>query len=237
MKRAILAASVVFALATTVWAQENDSLAGPELGQPGSSMITAEAAWDWLPGDLVFRNNLNDFDEILRENESGDWASIGVIRQSSGGPMVVFVDEKEGVTETLLDNFIDGEAYAVYRVDGLDDVRSESYDLGPMALYALHRYGFAYDNELTFENGKFYNSELVFAAALNAGVLLSMPKPLREITAPDAPLGEALLTSRMGHYPCIEATDPEMCWSWMRDLAIVTPGSILSSDALEQVYP
>lgn len=94
-----------------------------------------------------------------------------------------------------------------------------------------------YDDEMMFENGKFYNAELPFAAALNSGVLLVTPKPLREVTAIDAPLGKALLKNRIGHFPCIEATNTEMCWGWMRNLAIVTPGMITSSDDVNQIYP
>lgn len=238
MKRTILAASVTFAFGTPVWAQDDDPLAWPELGQLGSTIMTAEAAWDWLPGDLVFRNNLNDFDEIVRQNESGQWASVGIIRPSGGGPVAIYVDERQGVTETPLDLFIANEAYAVFRVTSLENVRAEIYDLGPMALFAGSlSMNMPYDSEMMLENGKFYNAELPFTAALNAGVILVAPKPLRDVTGPDAPLGQALLENRIGHFPCIEATDKEMCWGWMRNFAIVTPGMILSSDALEQVYP
>lgn len=238
MKRTILAASVAITCCAPAWAQEDDSLAGPELGQPDYATMMAEAAWDWLPGDFVFRNNLNDFDEIVRQNESGQWASAGVIRPSSGGPVVIYVDEKHGVKETPLDLFIANEAYAVFRVTSLESVRAESYDLGPMALFAgIVAMEMPYDTEMMFENGKFYNAELPFAAALNAGIMLVAPKPLREVTTPEAPLGQALLENRIGHFPCIEATDKEMCWGWMRNLAIITPGILISSEALEQVYP
>ena len=238
MKRLISTALAIVAFAAPIEAQEDDTLAGPELGQPGSSLMTSEAAWDWVPGDLVFRNGLNDFDEIVRENESGLWASVGVIRPSGGGPVVIYADEQQGVTETPLDLFIEDEAYTVFRVTSLASVRAESFDLGPMALFAgILAMNMPYDAEMMLENGKFYNAELAFAAALNAGVLLAVPKPLRDVTGPDAPLGQALLKDRIGHFPCVEATDEEMCWGWMRNLAIVTPGMILSSDALEQVYP
>lgn len=238
MRRRILAASAALAFATPAWAQHDDVLAGPKVDQPDHSALIAEAAWDWLPGDLVFRNGLNDFDEIVRQTKSGQWASVGVIRPSGGGPMVIYVDEKQGVTETPLDLFIAHQAYAVFRVASLENVRAESYDLGPMALFAgISAMQMPYDSEMMFENGKFYNAELPFAAALNAGVLLVTPKPLRDITSMDAPLGRFLLEGRPGHFPCIEATDKEMCWGWMRNLAIVTPGMIVASDAVVQIYP
>lgn len=126
MTRLIWVALMLFAFCLPAGAQEDGSWALPELGQMDHPAITAEAAWDWLPGDLVFRNNLNDFDEAVRENESGQWASVGVIRPSGGGPVVIYVDEKQGVTETLLDFFIADEAYAVFRVTSLETVRAES---------------------------------------------------------------------------------------------------------------
>ncbi|MBU3030303.1 peptidoglycan peptidase [Paracoccus marinaquae] len=229
MRRILLRLSLVLATfsGSSAFAQDSDYTG-----------MMAEAAWDWLPGDLVFRNGLNDFDEIVRQNESGEWASVGVIRPSSGGPVVIYVDQEQGVTETPLDLFIESEAYAVFRVKGLEAVRAESYDLGPMALFSgIVAFGMPYDTELMLENGKLYNAELPFAAALNAGVMLVAPKPLRDVTTIDAPLGEALLENRIGHFPCIEATDTEMCWGWMKNLAIVTPGMIVSSDVVVQVYP
>ncbi|MDO5641802.1 MAG: hypothetical protein Q4G26_05355 [Paracoccus sp. (in: a-proteobacteria)] len=33
--------------------------------------IMAEAAWDWRPGDLIFRNGLDDIDEMIRQAEGG----------------------------------------------------------------------------------------------------------------------------------------------------------------------
>lgn len=238
MKRTIWAACAAFALGVPVSAQEGGSLAGPELGSSESSASFEEAAWDWLPGDLVFRNGLNSFDEIVRDAESGEWASVAVLRPSSGGPVAIYVDEKIGVTETPLDYFIDGGPYAVFRVNGMDAVATNSYDLGPMAAFALVvAMEMPYDADMMLENGKFYNAELPFAAALNAGVALASPKPLRDLVTMETPLGQALLKGRIGHYPCIEATDEEMCWGWMRNFAIVTPGMIVSSEAVEQVYP
>ena len=238
MKRAILTALVAISSGLPTLAQVDDSLAEFDLGKEDYSKAFAEAAWDWLPGDLVFRNGLNDFDEVVRENEAGRWASVGVIRPSGGGPVAMYVDEDKGVTETPLDLFIADEDYAVYRVTRLANVRAESYDLGPMALFAgIQAMGMPYDTEMMLENGKFYNAELPFAAALNAGVVLVAPQPLRDVTTPQAPLGRALLANSIGHFPCIEATDMDMCWGWMRNLAIVTPGMLLASDQLEQVYP
>lgn len=238
MKRTILAAAVALTCDAPVWAQEDNSLAGPELGQPDYSDMIEEAAWDWLPGDLVFRNGLNSIDELIRDAESGEWASVAVLRPSSGGPVAIYVDEQIGVTETPLDYFIEGGPFSVFRVTGLEASLTNSYDLGPMAAFALVvAMEQPYDTDMMFENGKLYNAELPFSAAINAGVVIATPKLLRDMAEIDSPLAQALLKGRIGHYPCIEATDEEMCWGWMRNFAIVTPGMIVSSDAVEQVYP
>lgn len=36
-------------------------------------VIMAEAAWDWRPGDLIFLNGVNEFDEVVRQAEVGKW--------------------------------------------------------------------------------------------------------------------------------------------------------------------
>ncbi|MDO5612540.1 MAG: peptidoglycan peptidase [Paracoccus sp. (in: a-proteobacteria)] len=238
MKRTLLAACVVIAWYAPALAQDDNSLAGPEPGSSDYSAGVEEAAWDWLPGDLVFRNGLNSFDDLVRDAESGEWASVAVLRPSSGGPVAIYVDEQIGVTETPLDYFINGVPYAVFRVTGMDASLTNSYDSGPMATFAgIVAMEMPYDADMMLENGKFYNAELPFAAAMNAGVVLASPKPLRDLATMETPLGQALLKGRIGHYPCIEATDDEMCWGWMRNLAIVTPEMIVSSDAVKQVYP
>lgn len=238
MKRTILVTSLVIACYAPALAQDEDSLAGPELRSPDYTAGIEEATWDWLPGDLVFRNGINSFDEIVRDAESGEWASVAVLRPSSGGPVAIYVDERIGVTEAPLDYFIDGVPYAVFRVTGMDAALTNSFDLGPMAAFAgIVAMEMPYDTDMMLENGKFYNAELPFAAAMNAGVVLASPNPIRELATLETPLGQALLNGKIGHYPCIEATDEEMCWGWLRNLAIVTPGMIVSSDAVVQVFP
>lgn len=140
-----------------VWVHDDNTLAGPELGSSDYSARIEEAAWDWLPGDLVFRNGLNRFDEVVRDAESGEWASVAVLRPSSGGPVAIYVDEQLGVTETPLDYFIAGEPYAVFRIRGLEEHRSEEFHAGPMALFAgITALETPYDHEMLFENKKFY---------------------------------------------------------------------------------
>ncbi|MFV0292680.1 MAG: hypothetical protein ACK5II_05485 [Paracoccus sp. (in: a-proteobacteria)] len=60
---------------------------------------------------------------MIRDAEGGEWASVGIMRSSSGSPRVVYVDQEEGVTEVMIEEFIDGlsdDEYAVYRIPALD---------------------------------------------------------------------------------------------------------------------
>lgn len=133
----------------------------------------------------MFRNGLNRFDETVRDAESGVWASVTVLRPTSGGPVAIYVDEQIGVTETPLEHFIEGAPYAVFRIRGLEEHRSEELHAGPMALFAgITALETPYDYEIIFENKKFYNAELVFATALNAGFILgklNSPEFLRRL--------------------------------------------------------
>jgi hypothetical protein len=239
MMKKILTLSIAVSIHPVVlFAQNDNSIAGPEIIDQDYRVGIEEAAWDWRPGDLVFRNNLNQFDEIVRQSESGDWASVAVLRPSSGGPVAIYVDEKIGVTETPLDAFINGQDYVAYRVDGLDELRSEEYHAGPMALYAgITALEAPYDYEYLFDNQKFYNSELAFAAALNAGVIIGTPTPLRELSSYDDPLAKEILKHWRDHTFCIEALDDRMCWDWISNISLVTPMTLISSDKIEQVFP
>mgnify|MGYP000949322812 CR=1 FL=1 len=85
----IAALSAGFLSCAPVWAQE-----------PGADYETlmAEAAWDWRPSDLIFRNGVNDIDEAMKRSFGLEWASVGILRASSGGPRVVYADPSDGVT-------------------------------------------------------------------------------------------------------------------------------------------
>lgn len=128
------------------------------------AMAMAEAEWDWHPGDLIFRNGINDQDELLRDAEGGAWASVGILRASSGGPRVVYADQDQGVTEVMLYEFVDGlgpDDYAVYRIDALDPNRpGQQMQMGPIATYALTvAYGAGFDSHMLPDDDMFYNAD------------------------------------------------------------------------------
>ncbi|GGX58433.1 hypothetical protein GCM10007385_28950 [Tateyamaria omphalii] len=203
--------------------------------------IMTEAAWDWQPGDLIFRNGLNSIDEVIRSAEDADWASIGIVRPSTGGPRVVYVDETSGVTETMLDAFIAdvGETdYAVYRVkDVTPELLDGQHIQGPIASYTLFvAYGAPYDTLFRFGNGRYYNAELVFEASLNAGVVLGQPRPINALASPESALGQLLLKDWAENPYCVATTSTEQCWEMISDAFIVTPASIIASDKLERVF-
>lgn len=200
------------------------------------SEISPEAAWGWRPGDLIFMNGVNDFDELLRQAEGGDWASVGILRPSSGDPRVVFVDENRGVTEVILYEITDSRSeteYEVYRIRG-----ASAQGLGLLTNYSLFSaYGSPFDRLMLFGNGRFYNAELPFEAALSEGQVLAAPRKLAELTEFGAPLAQRLLSDWEEHPYCVAALTPEECWQEIGNIAVVTPGALLSSGALERVFP
>lgn len=206
------------------------------------TQVMREAAWDWQPGDLIFRNGQSDLDEMIRQAEGADWSSVGILRAASGDPRVVIVDEKEGVTERMLSEYIEGlspQDYAVYRIDALDATApGQQMEMGPVASYALFlAYGAPYDRLRMFGNGAYYNAELPFEAAQSFGVTLGTPIRLRDLGAANPALRDHLLTDWKDDRFCPYATSTEECWRDMGDVAIITPGALIGSGVMRQVYP
>ncbi|RMC36029.1 peptidoglycan peptidase [Paracoccus alkanivorans] len=201
-----------------------------------------EAEWDWHPGDLIFRNDINEFDELVRRADGAKWASVGILRSSSGGPRVLYVDEKAGVTEAMLYEFVDGlksDDYAVYRIEDVDPNEPDKLMVqGPLASYAvLSAYGAPVDNHLLFGNGSYYNAELPFEAALSAGISLGSPRPIEELASVDEDLRTALLTRLQDHPYCVVALAPDNCWDVLKSISIATPSVLMASDHVRQVFP
>ncbi|TRW96031.1 peptidoglycan peptidase [Paracoccus sp. M683] len=199
--------------------------------EPGGTQMMAEAEWDWHPGDLLFRNDLNELDELIRQAEGGKWASIGILRASSGGPRVVHADQEQGVTEVMLYEFVDGltgSDYAAYRLASLDpNAPGLQMEMGPLASFSLLvAYDAPHDDRIMFGNDGYYNAEPPFVAALNGGVVPGKPIRLADLGRNSLPLQNA--------------QSPDECWteiSKWNGLAVVTPGVLLGSDLLTQVYP
>ena len=198
--------------------------------------MMAEAAWDWRPGDLIFLNDVNEFDELLRQAEGGKWGSVGILRPSSGDPRVVFVTQAGGVTEMILYEITDvrtGDDYAVFRIKD-----AVPQGLGLLTNYSLlSAYGKPFDHQMLFGNGSFYNAELPFEAALSEGYIIAEPQRLADLTNVDSPLAKVILSGWQDHPYCVAALSEAECWEELKRIAIVTPDALLSSGALEQVYP
>ncbi len=221
-----------------LWAQE--------AAAPGGDMahVMAEAAWDWRPGDLIFRDGINPVDDAMKRALGLQWASVGILRASSGGPRVVFAGQTAGVTEEMLYEHVEGlspDGYAVYRLRDLapDYDPEELMWAGPMVRLGLtFAYGAPFDDQLALGDGAFYNAELAYVSALNAGIVAGAPVRLRDLLAsPEAVEGDvrALLE---GHRYCQYEPTFADCWAWnLRDQAIVTTDSLIESGALERVFP
>lgn len=202
----------------------------------------AEAEWDWHPGDLIFRNGINDLDELLRDAEGGAWASVGILRASSGGPRVVYADQDQGVTEVMLYEFVDGlgpDDYAVYRIDALDPNRpGQQMQMGPVATYALTvAYGAGFDSHMLPGDDSFYNAELPFLAAGSARVVLADPIPLERLGAASPAFRDAMLADWQTHPRCAALEKADDCWEKIKGTVVITPGRLTASDHTRQVFP
>lgn len=208
---------------------------------PDWASLMAEAAWDWHPGDLIFRNGFNDLDDLIRDAEGGQWASVAMLRAASGDPRVVYVDPDQGVTEMMLDEYIAGlgDDYTVYRVTSLDPNRpGAQMQMGPMASYALFSaYGAAYDPWMLTGADGFYNAKLPYMAALNFGVVLGQPVLLEELGAASPALRDALLADWQRHPYCPVAQDADACWAEIKGIGVITPRVLMESDAVTRVFP
>lgn len=206
--------------------------------------MMAEAAWDWRPGDLIFRNDINDLDESIKRSLGLEWASAGIVRPSSGGPRVVFVDQSSGVTEEMLYEHVEGlspDEYAVYRLRDLDpdyDPEKQMWP-GPTVRFALLiAYGQPFDDQFMLGDGAFYNAELAYQSALNAGIAPGAPVPLHRLVNSPGDLDDAFRKVLQGHRYCQYEPAFNECWTYnLRDQSIVTTGSLIASGALDRVFP
>lgn len=242
MRKQVMAALAGSLLSVPALAQDDDLTAPTPDDAYRSSM--AEAAWDWRPGDLIFRNDVNDIDEAMKRSFGLKWASVGIVRPSSGGPRVAFAEQTDGVTEEMLYEHIDGlsaNEYAVYRVRGLDpDYRpDEQMWPGPMVRFALFiAYGQPFDRQLMLGDGAFYNAELVYQSVLNAGIVLGSPVRLHSLAGDPKDLDPKFRELLEAHRYCGYELSFDECWTYnLQDQSIVTTESLISSGLLEQIFP
>ncbi len=214
----------------------------PAFGQDWAEAMK-EAAWDWHPGDMIFRNSMSKRDDLIRDAEGGKWATAGMLRAASGDPRVVYVDEKLGVTEIMLDQFIEGlteDDYAVYRISELDvnNLPGRQVEQGPLMRYALFIvYGSEYDPFMLLGNGRFYNAELPYMTALNSGVILGSPVTPGSLGAQSKALRDDLLTNWEQHPHCNVQSTGDECWEMIKGTAVITPRVLIESPKVGRVFP
>lgn len=212
--------------------------------EPDYAAMMAEAAWDWRPGDLIFRNGINEIDGMLQRAFDLRWESVGILRASSGGPRVVYADQTEGVTEEMLYEHVEGlspDDYAVYRLRDYGTAQDAYGQMlaGPLARLALLiSYGAPFDDLFLLGDGAFYNAELAYQGALNEGIVLGAPIRLRQLAAGPGDLDPEFRAILQEYRYCRYELSFDDCWdNSLGDQAIVTTDGLISSGALEQVYP
>lgn len=244
MEKLLLAVSAGFLFCASAWAQDNGAAVSTAASGGEDEAPMTEAAWDWRPGDLIFRNKINDIDEAIKRSFGLRWASVGILRASSGGPRVVYVERTDGVTEEMLYEHVEGlttDEYAVYRMRDLDP-DYDSNDLmwgGPMVRLGLSiAYGAPFDGNFMLGDGTFYNAEPPYASALNAGVVLGAPVQLHNLVEGPGDLDPEFRKLLEAHRYCEYELSFDDCWTHnLQDQAIVTTGSLISSGALDRVFP
>lgn len=205
---------------------------------PAQASEWREAEWDWRAGDLIFRSGLDPLDDLIAQATRTAFGSVAIVRAGSGAPHVVYVDPENGVTETLLDDFISGlgaDDYAAYRVRNMADWGQGDSPVSYNAL--LVAYGHAADRFRLVGGDAYYGAEMVYLAALGAGVALASPVMLSDLAEGHPEIREAFLTDWQDHPYCTYVASREGCWDVIKGTAIVTTGGILESPGLEKLYP
>lgn len=111
-------------------------------------------------------------------------------------------------------------------------------EMGPVATYALFvAYGAPYDAARMFGNGAYYNAEPPFEAAQSFGVVLGQPVRLGDLGAASPALKVRLLENWSDDGLCRDAASAGECWKLMGQVAIITPGALIGSGMMRQVWP
>lgn len=197
-----------------------------------------EAAWTWRAGDLIFRSGLDPLDDVIAEATQAEFGSVAIVRAGSGGPHVVYVDAEEGVTEAMLADFVVGlgvAEYAVYRPRDMADWGQGDSPISYNAL--LVAYGRAADRFRLMGGDTYYGAELVYLAALGAGVALGAPVKLSELAQDSPELEAAFLTDWQDHPYCTYVVSRDDCWDVLQGTAMVTTAGIQGASGLERLYP
>ena len=83
----------------------------------------------------------------------------------------------------------------------------------------------------------YYSAELVFLAALGAGVQLGQPIRLSELTRDRAELQDAFLNAWQENPYCQYIITKQECWELIRHTAILTTDAIMTDPNLERLHP
>ncbi len=197
-----------------------------------------EAAWDWRAGDLIFRSGIDPIDDMIATSTGAQFGSVAIVRASSGGPRVVYVDPDIGVTEVMLDEFVDGlneSEYAAYRIREAGDWGQGDSPISYNALLVAH--GKPADRYRFPGGDAYYSAELVFLAALGAGVQLGHPTRLSELTQDRPDLQQIFLRDWQENPYCQYITTEHECWELIRDTAVLTTRAIMTDPDLERLHP
>lgn len=195
------------------------------------------ASVPYKPGDLVIKAGEGPEAAALEALTGNPLTEVGLIRETGGGPCVLFAAAEFGSDELPLEAFIArgrGERYALYRPN---DRRAIGTHTNPAtARIAYDRYHLApYDPLWLPEAEALYGAEMIEVTFEAVGVPLA---PLRPLSARNVEAGEVrafLMANAAERADCAGLTEAA-CWQLVRETLVVTPADLADSPRLDRVH-
>lgn len=186
------------------------------------------------PGDLIFIAGHGAEAAALKQLTGSPLTEVGLLRETGGGPYVLFASPEFDTDEVPLDEFLarstDGQ-YALYRPR---EGRSRGLN-PPTVRVAYDKFYLApYDPFYREDREALYGAEMIRTVFGAAGIPLGEPQPMR-LRGSDEPAVRWYFMADWRARPDCAGLEEETCWQRVQDLRIVTPADLAASPALQLV--
>lgn len=203
--------------------------AGPVLAQVDVATV------HYRPGDLVFIEGTGAEAAALKALTDSRYTEVGLIRETGGGPYVLFASPEFGTDEMPLDEFlargVEGQ-YALYR----PAEQASGGGLNPRTVRVAYDdfYLAPYDPFYLAEGEALYGAQMIRDVFAAAGVTLAAERRLAERNA-DAPAVRWYFMVEWRSRPDCAQMDEAACWAHIKTLDIVTPADLAADPQLTLV--
>ncbi len=175
----------------------------------------------FVDGDLIFQNSRSAQSAAIFSATGSPFTHMGIIVKLAGG--LVVLEAGPTVREVPLASWIasgaDG-AFAVYRMDGLDD-----HQRAAIVAAARSYAGRPYDLFFDFAGEAIYCSELPYLAFGAAGISIGKVQSVSELNL-GAAAAQALIKERWRKHPRCTGLGQRDCVAAIMDQKLITPASI-----------